>query len=158
MAAHAHAWQGHDVLGHVSGRPGGDSAERAEVQLRVAAAVYSSKKPIKLPAGSMLRVVAHYDNSANNKFNPAPDQELPWGGQSWHEMYFPYFDLAVSKEVEQIRGDKHGLRKPGADGVPVRAVQRTGNRLRRSSLRKGRTPGVRPFFFASFKLTSERLD
>ena len=51
---------------------------------------YQFDEAIKLPAGSMLRVVAHYDNSAKNKFNPAPDQELPWGAQSWHEMYFPH--------------------------------------------------------------------
>jgi len=68
--------------------------------------IYALEKPIEIPAGSVIRAVAHYDNSANNKFNPTPDQELPWGGQSWHEMYFPYFDLAVSNEVEKIRGDK----------------------------------------------------
>jgi mono/diheme cytochrome c family protein len=60
---------------------------------------YQFAEAIKLPAGSMLRVVAHFDNSSKNKFNPAPDQELPWGGQSWHEMYFPYFDLAIDKDV-----------------------------------------------------------
>ena len=60
---------------------------------------YQFEEAIKLPAGSMLRVVAHYDNSLNNKFNPTPDQELPWGSQSWHEMYFPHFDLSIDKEV-----------------------------------------------------------
>jgi copper type II ascorbate-dependent monooxygenase-like protein len=65
--------------------------------------IYAMENPVKIPPGSVLRAVAHYDNSANNKFNPTPDQELPWGGQSWHEMYFPYFDLAVSKEVEKAR-------------------------------------------------------
>ena len=60
---------------------------------------YQFDEAIKLPAGSMLRVVAHYDNSAKNKFNPAPDQELPWGAQSWHEMYFPFFDFSIDKDV-----------------------------------------------------------
>jgi mono/diheme cytochrome c family protein len=60
---------------------------------------YQFDQAVKLPAGSVLRVVAHFDNSAKNKFNPAPDQELPWGAQSWHEMYFPYFDLAIDKDV-----------------------------------------------------------
>ena len=60
---------------------------------------YQFDEAIKLPAGSMLRVVAHYDNSPKNKFNPAPDQELPWGSQSWHEMYFPFFDLSIDKDV-----------------------------------------------------------
>jgi hypothetical protein len=60
---------------------------------------YQYNDAIKLPAGSMIRVVSHYDNSAKNKFNPAPDQELPWGAQSWHEMYFPLFDVAIDKDV-----------------------------------------------------------
>jgi mono/diheme cytochrome c family protein len=64
---------------------------------------YQFEEAIKLPAGSMLRAVAHYDNSANNKFNPAPNQELPWGAQSWHEMYFPHFDLAIDKNVIPIK-------------------------------------------------------
>jgi hypothetical protein len=70
--------------------------------------IYAFEQPIKIPAGSILRASAHYDNSANNKFNPAPDQELPWGGESWHEMYFPYFDLAVTHEVEKAR-EKAGI-------------------------------------------------
>ena len=68
--------------------------------------IYALEDPIKIPAGSVLRAVAHFDNSANNKFNPTPDQDLPWGSQSWHEMYFPYFDLAVSAEVDRAREEK----------------------------------------------------
>jgi hypothetical protein len=60
---------------------------------------YQYENEIKLPAGSMLRVVSHFDNSAKNKYNPAPDQELPWGAQSWHEMFFPQFNLAIDKDV-----------------------------------------------------------
>jgi mono/diheme cytochrome c family protein len=60
---------------------------------------YQFDEAIKVPAGSVLRVVAHYDNSAKNKFNPAPDQELPWGSQSWHEMYFPFRDISYDKDV-----------------------------------------------------------
>ena len=59
----------------------------------------------------MLRVTTHYDNSANNKFNPAPDQELPWGGQSWHEMYFPYMDIAIDKNVLPAVPADSGVRK-----------------------------------------------
>jgi hypothetical protein len=76
--------------------------------------IYALEEPIKIPAGSVLRAVAHYDNSKNNKFNPTPDQELPWVSQSWHEMYFPYFDLAISDAVERMRdaradcADAHG--------------------------------------------------
>jgi hypothetical protein len=64
---------------------------------------YQFAEAVKLPAGSMLRVVSHYDNSSKNKFNPAPDQELPWGAQSWHEMYFPHFDISIDKDVLKPR-------------------------------------------------------
>jgi hypothetical protein len=60
---------------------------------------YIFEEPVKVPAGSILRVVTHYDNSSKNKLNPAPDQELPWGGESWHEMYFPMVDFSVDHEV-----------------------------------------------------------
>ena len=97
--------------------------------------IYAFDEPIKLPAGSMLRAVAHYDNSAKNKFNPAPDQELPWGGQSWHEMYFPYFDLAVTKEVDKAR-EEQGIRdvNVGHDGPRSPQTQRQVDSRRRTDL------------------------
>ncbi len=51
--------------------------------------VYEFAKPVTLPAGTMLRVDATWDNSANNKYNPRPDQEVFWGEQSWDEMFAP---------------------------------------------------------------------
>jgi len=38
------------------------------------AARLSVAAPIKLPKGTNLIATAHYDNSANNKFNPNPNQ------------------------------------------------------------------------------------
>src|SRR6185436_5349986 len=83
--------------------------------------IYALEQPKTLPAGSILRAVSHFDNSAKNKFNPAPDQELPWGGQSWHEMYFPYFDLAVTKEVDKAR-EEYGIRDCTTTGLACRGV------------------------------------
>ena len=37
---------------------------------------YELETPLKLPAGSKLVVTAHYDNSRNNKYNPAPEKEV----------------------------------------------------------------------------------
>ena len=51
--------------------------------------VYEFAKPVTLPAGTMIRVDARWDNSANNKYNPRPDQEVFWGEQSWDEMFAP---------------------------------------------------------------------
>ncbi len=63
---------------------------------------YQFEEPVKLPAGSVIRVHAHFDNSPSNRFNPAPNQEVPWGQQSWHEMYFPAFDIAIDKDVIEV--------------------------------------------------------
>jgi hypothetical protein len=38
---------------------------------------------------------AHYDNSANNKYNPDPTKEVRYGEQTWEEMMFGFFDVSV---------------------------------------------------------------
>jgi len=49
---------------------------------------YVFAEPLKLPKGSKLRAVAHYDNSAGNNSNPDPTVEVHWGDQTWEEMMF----------------------------------------------------------------------
>jgi thiol-disulfide isomerase/thioredoxin len=48
--------------------------------------VYRFQEPVKLPKGTRLHSVAHWDNSTNNLLNPAPNQTVPFGLQSWQEM------------------------------------------------------------------------
>jgi hypothetical protein len=50
---------------------------------------YELATPLKIPAGSKLTAIAHYDNSPKNRWNPAPDKEVYWSEQSWDEMYNP---------------------------------------------------------------------
>ena len=52
---------------------------------------YMLAKPKVLPKGTQLEVVAHYDNSANNKFNPDPSKDVRWGDQTWEEMMIGFF-------------------------------------------------------------------
>lgn len=49
---------------------------------------YVFAQPLKLPKGTTIRAVAHYDNSAANKANPDPRIEVKWGDQTWEEMMF----------------------------------------------------------------------
>lgn len=56
---------------------------------------YDLEKPLKMPAGSKLTSVAHYDNSAANKYNPGPNQEVYWSEQSWDEMFAPFIEYSV---------------------------------------------------------------
>jgi hypothetical protein len=47
---------------------------------------YDLKEPIAIPKGTRLVGIAHYDNSAGNKFNPDPKKLVIWGQQNWDEM------------------------------------------------------------------------
>jgi hypothetical protein len=47
---------------------------------------YDLKAPIPIPKGTRIVGIAHYDNSAANKFNPDPAKLVIWGQQNWDEM------------------------------------------------------------------------
>ena len=47
---------------------------------------YFLKEPHKVPAGTKVRVVARFDNSADNIYNPDPTKSVKWGEQTWEEM------------------------------------------------------------------------
>jgi mono/diheme cytochrome c family protein len=56
---------------------------------------YQLAKPKLLPPGTKMEVIAHYDNSANNKFNPDPSAEVKWGDQTWEEMMIGFWSTIV---------------------------------------------------------------
>lgn len=56
---------------------------------------YIPAQPKKLPRGTRLEIVAHYDNSPNNRFNPDPKQEVRWGDQTWEEMLAAFVDFSI---------------------------------------------------------------
>lgn len=43
-----------------------------------------------LPRGTVLEAVAHYDNSTFNPYNPDPTRTVPWGQQTYDEMFNGY--------------------------------------------------------------------
>ncbi|MBL8137248.1 MAG: cytochrome c [Acidobacteria bacterium] len=59
---------------------------------------YELATPLKIPAGSKITNVAIYDNSVNNKWNPAPEKEVYWSEQSWDEMYQPTTQFSVDSQ------------------------------------------------------------
>jgi len=75
---------------------------------------YLLAQPIKLPKGSTLIGTAHYDNSANNKYNPNPNQTVYYGDMTWEEMMAPFFGVLVDKNVDDkkvfkyLRGETSG--------------------------------------------------
>lgn len=49
---------------------------------------YKLVEPIFMPAGTRIEAIGAYDNSTQNKANPDPSRSVPWGDQSWDEMFF----------------------------------------------------------------------
>lgn len=54
---------------------------------------YRFETPLRLPQGSMIRCIAHFDNSAENPANPDPSQPVRWGDQTWEEMMIGYINF-----------------------------------------------------------------
>ena len=52
---------------------------------------YILKEPLSMPKGTRLECIAHFDNSARNKFNPDPTRAVRWGDQTWEEMMIGWF-------------------------------------------------------------------
>ena len=61
---------------------------------------YYLQDPLPLPAGTRIDCVAHFDNSANNPYNPDPAKEVRWGDQTWEEMMIGWFDVAFPRDVK----------------------------------------------------------
>ncbi|MFO0913086.1 MAG: redoxin domain-containing protein [Pirellulales bacterium] len=61
---------------------------------------YVPKDPIRLPAGTKLECIAHFDNSSENPANPDPQATVTWGDQTWEEMMIGYFDATPADPVQ----------------------------------------------------------
>lgn len=49
---------------------------------------YTYAEPKFVPAGTKITAVGAFDNSSQNAMNPDPERTVPWGQQSWDEMFF----------------------------------------------------------------------
>jgi hypothetical protein len=56
---------------------------------------YQLAQPKLLPKGTKVEVIAHYDNSTANKFNPDPSKDVRWGDQTWEEMMIGFYSTVV---------------------------------------------------------------
>ncbi|MBS0263292.1 MAG: redoxin family protein [Planctomycetes bacterium] len=68
------------------------------------------------PAGTRIEVIAHYDNSAFNPFNPDPQVVVRAGPQTFHEMMFGFFFYTNDGEDLKLQVDsKTGRALPQAN-------------------------------------------
>jgi peroxiredoxin len=56
--------------------------------------VYEFTQPLPLRDIDTLEFTARFDNSTDNPFNPAPDEYVMWGDQTWEEMAVAFFEVA----------------------------------------------------------------
>lgn len=56
---------------------------------------YEFADPVPVPKGTRLEVVAHFDNSPDNPWNPDPSVQVLWGSDSRDEMMEGWFDYQV---------------------------------------------------------------
>jgi hypothetical protein len=52
---------------------------------------YELAEPKLMPKGTKLEVIATYDNSTANAFNPDPSATVRWGDQTWEEMMIGFY-------------------------------------------------------------------
>jgi hypothetical protein len=74
---------------------------------------YDFVEPVTVPAGAKLVATYLYDNSVRNASNPAPDEKVIWGDQSWEEMhytsiYYEWTDERVGQEADATRQMRAG--------------------------------------------------
>ena len=78
-------------------------AGREEVLLRVPnynfdwQFTYDLAEPLKVPAGSTVKSIARYDNSRENRRNPAPHKDAYWSEQSWDDMFLSTVEYTVDE-------------------------------------------------------------
>jgi hypothetical protein len=85
--------------------------------------VYEWEQPLRVPAGSTIKAIGHYDNSRSNRSNPAPDAEVLWGEQTSNEMFNGYVDLSIDKMDVRLE-EKPAVGRPDilAPKVPIVTV------------------------------------
>jgi peroxiredoxin len=59
----------------------------------------------KFPKGTRIEVIAHYDNSPFNPWNPDPKAEVRNGPQTFHEMMFGFFFYTADGEELNLQVD-----------------------------------------------------
>lgn len=67
--------------------------------------VYYPKAPIAAPAGSVVEITGHFDNSAGNPANPDPSKTIGFGEQTNDEMLIGFMEVVPEKGMEFPRPD-----------------------------------------------------
>ena len=106
---------------------------------------YELAEPKRLPAGTVVRCTAVFDNSAANPFNPDPTATVRAGLQSSEEMFNGYFDIVLADQdmpAERAASEAKQIRSRGMVAGAAVLTGLWGVRLWRKR-RTDLTPAVR---------------
>ncbi|MFO0909661.1 MAG: redoxin domain-containing protein [Isosphaeraceae bacterium] len=99
---------------------------------------YTLTAPKAMPRGTRIDCLAHFDNSANNPYNPNPKKTVRWGDQTSDEMMIGYVDYIDDAPPDtKPKSKPGGLSLPGSGSEVIRLSPRSPERLHRG-------PGLRP--------------
>lgn len=59
---------------------------------------YILAEPRRVPKGTKMHCIAHFDNSENNLNNPDPTKEVRYGPQTWEEMMYGWFEICLADQ------------------------------------------------------------
>jgi hypothetical protein len=108
---------------------------------------YEMSQPLRVQRGTRMMVVAHHDNSANNKYNPDPNAQVSWGDLTSQEMVLPWFGVIVNKDADPEK--ILAIRQNGCSG-PLGALPSVPAGLRTpgtpGAIAPARVPSVFPTF------------
>lgn len=71
---------------------------------------YYPVKPLRMPKGTKIETIAHYDNSTKNPQNPDPAKPVRFGEQTWEEMMNGFFDFVPAQSTAKSAASSSGSR------------------------------------------------
>ena len=87
---------------------------------------FDLEKPLPIPKGTRIVGIAHFDNSAANKFNPDPNKLVVWGPQNWEEMQNCFMSFLIDPALKNprtlFRPSGPSLLKRGESGPTLAAL------------------------------------
>ena len=66
---------------------------------------YYPEEPKHFPKGTEIEIIAHYNNSESNEFNPDPTRDVGFGLQTTDEMMFGVFEMIADVDLKKDSKD-----------------------------------------------------
>ncbi len=73
--------------------------------------LYELAEPKKIPAGTRIECVAHFDNSTGNPDNPDPTRNVRFGNESYDEMMIGFVDAVAEEGLRPLSLDERMQRR-----------------------------------------------